>query len=361
MPAPPATGTRRTRQRRANMSKIKFGWAAWGHYNNAIAVVELFGWKGALVTAAGSAATFLFGAIKDYDPLAVWLATLVSAALIAGTFLCLSLWWQLQQPNLQKEDNSETSSSETTPLADKSTRELAGKVHAVLERALRFEFKLPLPIQDPFIENYETLKNSAHPIWVDPKLNQLRRDFINRVGLLGTKHTYRSSTQEFRELQIETKAIANGIITRLLGEATTSPTARVDRIPVLELFDLAKRSYGWEFENDKSLHQLDFIHGLRQAGSDQLVSFFGRGNRNHFERLTRGELLVSISPQHWRDYEFDIWRAFSTGDNFYMWSIKKRGTQNVKDGGFADIHADRTSAIGWLRNDADQYKGITKP
>lgn len=342
------------------MKKIKSGWAAWGHYNNAVAIVELFGWKGALITAVGSAATFLFGAIKDYDPLAVWLSSLASAALIAGIFLCLSLWWQSRQLSGQNEGPAGPT-SEKILLADNSTRELAGRVHAVLERVLKFEFKLPLTAQDPFLENYKAIESSAHPIWVDPKLNQLRRDFINRVGLLGTKHTYRSGPQEFRELQAETKTIANGIIARLLGEAIANPAACVDRIPILELFDLAKRSYGWEFENDKSLHQLDFIHGLRQAGSDQLISFFGRDNRNDFERLTRGELLISISPHHWRDYELDIWRAFSTNDNFYMWSIKKRGTQNVKDGGFADIHADRDSAVNWLRNGADHYKGITKP
>jgi hypothetical protein len=132
-------------------------------------------------------------------------------------------------------------------------------------------------------------------------------------------------------------------------------------LPLLDLFKLAEKNYAWDFTSSHSLHELDFLYGLRQDGSFGTLTFLGKTNRNSFESLTRNELLVQIHAEHWRDYEIDHRKAVQEQDNFYMWTLNKRaGAENMRAGGYADLHIDREQAIRWLQNSADSYKGRTK-
>lgn len=132
------------------------------------------------------------------------------------------------------------------------------------------------------------------------------------------------------------------------------------RLTLLEALRRAEKQFAWDLHGKHSLDVLDLIYGLHQAGVDADIQFFGKPNRNDFEDLTRNERLVEIDPVHWQDYELDIWKALSEGDNLYIWTINKRSRQ-VKRGGYADVHADEDQMMTWLATEANRYRGHTKP
>lgn len=130
-------------------------------------------------------------------------------------------------------------------------------------------------------------------------------------------------------------------------------------LPVVELFDLAEKHYGWNFK-DPSVEILDFIYGLRDAGLHKTVILWGKKNHGGFESTTRNEPMGVINKSHWGSYELDIFKALNTHDNFYVWSLDKRQGGNIASGGYADIHVSHDTAVNWLRDVANRYKGHTK-
>ena len=131
------------------------------------------------------------------------------------------------------------------------------------------------------------------------------------------------------------------------------------RVGLLEVFNTAEKNHHWDFTGQNSLDILDFTYGLRQAGRDGSISFFGKENRNSFESLTRNEVLVPIAESHWGDYELDFFKARDANDNFFVWSLNKRGN-NIRQGGYADIQASKSEIMTWLESEAESFKGHTK-
>ena len=130
--------------------------------------------------------------------------------------------------------------------------------------------------------------------------------------------------------------------------------SRIDRMPIIELRDLASEKYRWDFQ---SLHFMDFIHGLAQAGTDGALKFWGRLDRNIFEDLMHDERLREIPKDHWLDFQFlgtEFWQAEKNIE------MQSRAHNKSDDEGFVDIHVERGPAIRWLKRDADSYKGRTK-
>ena len=193
----------------------------------------------------------------------------------------------------------------------------------------------------------------------DDRLILLRLDVVSDRGIQHIDNVYNVETvngaQRLTPLHLSDVAFITGANPNGAGGVQAS-----ERISVLELFSLAEHQFAWDLNGEHSLDILDLIYGLRQAGSDGLIQFWGKINRNRSDILTRNELLVAIPRDHWADYELDIWKARAERDNLYLWTINKRAVQNVIDGGYADVHADRAATIKWLQTMANEYKGHTK-
>jgi hypothetical protein len=100
-------------------------------------------------------------------------------------------------------------------LPDAGAVSLAGTVRAVLERAMSYGFKLPLPADDIFLKWYEELKNSTHPIWIDDKTNQLRRDFLQYCAIVAQE---RDSVPDWQSDRKRLQDFGSRLISTLSGE-----------------------------------------------------------------------------------------------------------------------------------------------
>lgn len=125
----------------------------------------------------------------------------------------------------------------------------------------------------------------------------------------------------------------------------------LDRISLIEFRDIAV-SQGWNFV-DPSLEILDLAAALRQAGADGTLKFWGREDRNQFERLNRDEPLYPIQLDHWSDYNIGATEWLDATDNFYV------NTQSMRLGGIGywDIHVGSAATGKWLKEEAEQFKG----
>jgi hypothetical protein len=159
------------------------------------------------------------------------------------------------------------------------------------------------------------------------------------------------------------------IFRRIWDEAKEASEARVEPIAsnqpqerlmsCLRLFSIAEAEYGWDFTSEHSLHQLDILFGIREACSFREIQAWGRQNRNIFEQLNRGEVLVPIDAEHWHDYELEIWDALRTKANFDVITVCKR-EREWKRGGFRDVQFDQAATVQWLSGPANKYKGHTQ-
>lgn len=109
-------------------------------------------------------------------------------------------------------------SSSDRVFADQKTRELAGIVHALMERALRYDFKLPVTTNDPFLEYYREIEHSAHPIWTDREINQLRRDFLQYCAIIGRREEVQYTPVEQQANRKELQNFGRRLIAKLTGE-----------------------------------------------------------------------------------------------------------------------------------------------
>lgn len=193
---------------------------------------------------------------------------------------------------------------------------------------------------------------------LDVKADRL---ILVRLDVVSNGQTQHISEAFYVRPTIEGKVLDHVHLDHLsyIGGLDPAAAAPEPRTPILEIFGLAESVYDWDFTSNSSLEILDFIYGLRQAGADGAITFWGKTNRNSYENLTRDELLIRIPKDHWVDYELDFSRARAEGDNFYFWTLNKRALRDIKVGGFADVHVDRDAAVQWLRDTANRYKGHT--
>jgi hypothetical protein len=134
--------------------------------------------------------------------------------------------------------------------------------------------------------------------------------------------------------------------------------ASLDRIPCTELLGIATGA-GWDFSSHASLHLLDLQDAMRQGGSDDRLTIWGRRKKWTSDELMRNELLEKIEPEHWKEFFIHLYAA-TQNDNFntYSWTPDQN---DFGRRGYIDLHVDRSQAITWLLRDASSFRGATKP
>jgi hypothetical protein len=101
-----------------------------------------------------------------------WWRSVIVASLFASGAVIHMIVGRLSR-NSQDTPKSRIKDQGIRDIADGETRRLAGIVNAIKERALDYNFRLPLPKDDPFLSQYRELETSAHPIWIDRQALQL--------------------------------------------------------------------------------------------------------------------------------------------------------------------------------------------
>jgi hypothetical protein len=102
-------------------------------------------------------------------------------------------------------------------LIDQRSKELAGLVSAILEGALDWSFRLPRPAGDQWLTRYYELKDSAHPVWSDAKVANLRREFLHWCGIVGD-HDLPREAQEFLSDRQQLHLAGHQLMAALKGE-----------------------------------------------------------------------------------------------------------------------------------------------
>ena len=138
-----------------------------------------------------------------------WLSWYAWLLILAAIVAIASFEFAVRKATPRKKPNN-------TIQIDDESRELAGLVNALLERAGSYSFKLPLPADDPFVKQYEELDHSAHPVWTDPTINQLRRDFRQYCGIVGEQL---GTVREQQNDRAELHRLGRKLIAALKGEA----------------------------------------------------------------------------------------------------------------------------------------------
>lgn len=142
---------------------------------------------------------------------------------------------------------------------------------------------------------------------------------------------------------------------RWRASLTASAAAVPDLMPLIEIRDEAKRR-GWDMTGKTNLHVMDFGDGLRQAAVFSQIPFWGRSNRNEFDRLNRNEPLDRVPSNHWKDYEIEIQPFIFAAENFAITTCCPRN-DNWKTGSFLDLQVERQPALRWLALEAPKVKG----
>ena len=244
-------------------------------------------------------------------------------------------------------------------LVDAESVKLAGIVGALMETALSWSFKLPLPTDDIWIKRFAELKDSAHPIWTKTEARQLRREFIQYCGIvgqpLGNMHETVSDRKELGQFGRKLIALLKGEPCEEWSGSATQPS--LDRIPVTELLRMATER-GWNFTDQHSLQLIDLQDAIRQGGLDGHLAVWGKLNRwPNAEQLMRKEVTEKIPADHWREFRVHLFGALDN-DNFrtYSWHVRPSSATELK---YIDLHVNRPEAAIWLDRDAVAFRGKT--
>jgi hypothetical protein len=85
-------------------------------------------------------------------------------------------------------------------------------------------------------------------------------------------------------------------------------------MPITEFIQLAGQR-DWRVSGEHNLEAADLMDGLRQAGSEGIIRFWGRLNRQGNRFQIENEISVPVPPEHWYDFEFDWTSVLSAKDN----------------------------------------------
>jgi len=119
-------------------------------------------------------------------------------------------------------------------------------------------------------------------------------------------------------------------------------------MPMLDFMRLAQQR-GWRVTGQHNLEAVDLMDGLRQAGSDGAIRFWGRRKEDR--------VVSEIPRDHWREYEFDWTSVTSATQNVATRTYTLRRPDARYEGGYADIHLDRATAPNWLETGAPIFRG----
>lgn len=144
----------------------------------------------------------------------------------------------------------------------------------------------------------------------------------------------------------------------LLGTSFQMPTnSAVGRSPFIEFRNLVRDAYHWSISGEHNLEAVDLMDGLRQAGLDATIRFWGRSNRYGNVSLDRNEPLVAIPPEHWRDFQFDWGAAIKATDNSEVTTYNIHQFDNRSRHSYFDIHVHRGEAIAWMNSEGATFRG----
>jgi hypothetical protein len=103
-------------------------------------------------------------------------------------------------------------------LVTESALKLAGLVRFLSERAERYGFTFAQN-DGAFLTNYKALEESVDPVWVDNRINQLRRDFLQYCAAVGDANEQRDF-DEGEKLRAELRRLRNMLMAELAGMPT---------------------------------------------------------------------------------------------------------------------------------------------
>jgi hypothetical protein len=144
----------------------------------------------------------------------------------------------------------------------------------------------------------------------------------------------------------------------LLDEPFKLPTySIISRVSFLRFRELAKGAYKWDVSGKDNCEILDLIDGLRQAGVDGAIRFWGKYNPHGQEEAAVTEPLIPIPVEHWRDYEIEAGSAINTANNETTATYNFKRSNSCLRGGYLDIHLHEPEAVKWLNTSAETYRG----
>jgi hypothetical protein len=133
--------------------------------------------------------------------------------------------------------------------------------------------------------------------------------------------------------------------------------AAVGRIELFEFLRVAEIA-GWRVFDGSNLQGVDLLDGLRQAGGDGALKFWGRLNRFGNRVLIHEEPLVPINQAHWRDFQFNWTSVLSAKANVETETYRFHNTSDPYAGGYVDIHLERDAAAHWIETpEALSFRG----
>lgn len=92
-----------------------------------------------------------------------------------------------------------------------------------------------------------------------------------------------------------------------------------------------------------------FASGLRQAGCDGLIQFYGRKYEDDIGKDLDAGPLVKISKEHFEEFEFSEVELFGEPDNYNIFTSKLGHFPNeYMPRNYRDIHANEEQATAWL-------------
>ena len=189
-----------------------YDWAERAHFWPVLwkAIKEVYGWivgGGLLMTIAA--------VFAEWSWFAIFCAGLLGAVAVAIVAILLRVWHLAPKGGTQIDTVESTSADNKPNLVDPESVRLAGTVNALLERALKWNFKLPLPGDDLWLKRHDEVKDSAHPIWTDKVASDLRKDFLHQCGIIGHRTELDYSFKEIQAERIELIDFGNRLIARL--------------------------------------------------------------------------------------------------------------------------------------------------
>jgi hypothetical protein len=127
-------------------------------------------------------------------------------------------------------------------------------------------------------------------------------------------------------------------------------------MPIVDFIALAGQR-GWRVTPPHDLEAVDLMDGLRQAGSDGAIRFWGRLNGRRGTEPDLNIVVSEIPSDHWQDFEFDWTSVVSASTNAQTCTYTMRRPDTRYEGGYADVHVDRATAPNWLKTGAQRFRG----
>lgn len=131
----------------------------------------------------------------------------------------------------------------------------------------------------------------------------------------------------------------------------------VSRVPFVKFRRMVASAYKWDVSGKTNSEILDLLDGLRQAGVDREIRFWGKRNPSGASKATVDEPLILIPADHWHDFQIEFGTAINANENAEIATYNFKRGGNVLRGGYLDIHIHEPEAVQWMNSSAEKYRG----